>query len=142
MSEHYRRAEELSKILARIDEVAPGDLSPDVLAPLDQFHSGGLAATRDLSRLAAIKLGEAVLDVGCGVGGPARVLAAEHGARVRAVDLAPAFIAIARALSQKSGISVGFEAAPVSRMENFVSAFQRTTFVVSFSQSRDNWCFF
>ena len=111
MSEHYRRAEELSKILARIDEVAPGDLSPDVLAPLDQFHSGGLAATRDLSRLAAIKLGEAVLDVGCGVGGPARVLAAEHGARVRAVDLAPAFIAIARALSQKSGISVGFEAA-------------------------------
>jgi SAM-dependent methyltransferase len=111
MSDHYRRAEGLAKILARIDETSPGDLSPDVLAPLDQFHSGGLAATRDLANLAAIKPGEAVLDVGCGVGGPARVLAAEHGARVRAVDLSPAYVEIGRALSKKSGIAVIFEAA-------------------------------
>src|SRR5437764_14297075 len=104
MSEHYRRAEELSKILARIDEVAPGDLSPDVLAPLDQFHSGGLAATRDLSRLAAIRPGEAALDVGCGVGGPARVLAAEHGTRARAVDLSLALSAVLMALPLKTGI--------------------------------------
>src|SRR6266404_1856917 len=78
---------------------------------LGSSPGGGLPATRELANLAAIRPGETVLDVGCGVGGPARVLAAEHGARVRAVDLAPAFIAIARALSQKSGISVGFEAA-------------------------------
>ena len=53
MSEHYRRAESLAGILAKIDEVS-GDLSPDTLAPLDQFHSGGLGATRELARLAKI----------------------------------------------------------------------------------------
>jgi MPBQ/MSBQ methyltransferase len=110
MSEHYRRAESLENILARIDALS-GDLSPDSLAPLDQFHSGGLAASRELARLAAIKPGELVLDVGCGVGGPARLLAAEHGARVRAIDLSADFIAIARALSKKSGIAVEFETA-------------------------------
>jgi MPBQ/MSBQ methyltransferase len=110
MSEHYRRAESLENILAKIDALS-GDLSPDSLAPLDQFHSGGLAASRELARLAAIKPGETVLDVGCGVGGPARLLAAEHGARVRAIDLSAIFIAIARALSKKSGIAVEFEAA-------------------------------
>src|SRR4029077_6122861 len=110
MSEHYRRAESLEKILAKIDALS-GDLSPDALAPIDQFHSGGLAASRELARLAAIKPGESVLDVGCGVGGPARLLAAEHGARVRAIDLSADFIAIARALSKKSGIAVEFEAA-------------------------------
>src|SRR5262249_61444144 len=108
MSEHYRRAESLDRILAKIDEVS-GDLSPDALAPVDQFHSGGLAATRELARLAAIKPGELVLDVGCGAGGPARLLAAEHGARVRAIDLSPEFIAIAKALSKKSNIAVEFE---------------------------------
>jgi SAM-dependent methyltransferase len=111
MSEHYGRAEALPRILARIDEISPGDLSPDILAPLDQFHSGGLPATRELANLAAIKPGEAVLDVGCGVGGPARVLAAEHGARVRAVDLSPAYVEIGRALSKKSGIAVTFDTA-------------------------------
>jgi SAM-dependent methyltransferase len=111
MSDHYSRAEALPKILARIDEISAGDLSPDVLAPLDQFHSGGLAATRDLANLAAIRPGETVLDVGCGVGGPARVLAAEHGARVRAVDLSPAYVEIGRALSKKSGIAVTFQTA-------------------------------
>ena len=43
MSEHYRRAKAWRTILAKIDALS-GDLSPDALAPLDQFHSGGLAA--------------------------------------------------------------------------------------------------
>ncbi len=110
MSEQYRRAESLDTILAKID-AASGDLSPDGLAPIDQFHSGGLAATRELARLASIRPGELLLDVGCGVGGPSRLLAAEQGARVRGVDLSPDFIAIARALSKKSGIAAEFEVA-------------------------------
>jgi len=111
MNDHYGRAEGLAQILARIETVSPGNLSPEILAPLDQFHSGGLAATRDLANLAAIKPGEAVLDVGCGVGGPARILAQEHGAHVSAIDLSPTFVEIGRALSQKSGIAVSFETA-------------------------------
>src|SRR4029077_1009323 len=110
MSEHYRRGQSLESILAKIDALS-GDLSPDALAPLDQFHSGGLAASRELARLASIKPGEQILDAGCGIGGPARLLAAEHGARVRGIDLSGDFIAIARALSKKSGIAVEFEEA-------------------------------
>ena len=114
MSDHYGRAAGLTQILARIDEISPRTISPETLsaetlAPLDQFHSGGLAATRELASLAAIKSGEAVLDVGCGVGGPARVLAREHGARVSAVDLSPGYVEIGRALSMKSGIPVIFK---------------------------------
>jgi len=111
MSDHYGRAEGLAQILARIDDASPRNLSPEVLAPLDQFHSGGLAATRELATLAAIKPGEAVLDVGCGVGGPARVLVREHGAHVSAVDLSPDYVEIGRELSKKSGIPVAFETA-------------------------------
>ena len=111
MSDHYGRAERLDRILARIDALSPQNLSPEALAPLDQFHSGGLVATRDLASLAAIKPGEAVLDVGCGVGGPARLLAQERGAQVSAIDLSPTYVAIGRALSQKSGIAVAFETA-------------------------------
>ena len=110
MNEQYRRAVSLATILGKIDAVS-GDLSPDGLAPIDQFHSGGLGATRELARLAAIKPGELLLDVGCGVGGPARLLAAEQGAKVRGIDLSADFIAIARALSKKSGIAVEFEVA-------------------------------
>ncbi len=106
MSDHYRRSADLAEILSRID-----DVSTEGLAPLDQFHSGGLAATRDLARFGEIKSGERVLDVGCGVGGPARLLAREHGARVTGVDLSPDYIAIARALSQKSGVAVDFQTA-------------------------------
>jgi SAM-dependent methyltransferase len=115
MSEHYRRGEGLEAILAKIDALS-GDLSPDSLAPLDQFHGGGLAATRELARMAAIKPGEQILDAGCGIGGPARLLAAEHGARVRGIDLSGDFIAIARALSKKSGIAVEFEQADALKL--------------------------
>lgn len=111
MTDHYGRAAGLAEILARIDEISPGALSPEALAPLDQFHSGGLAATRKLADLAAIRPGESVLDVGCGVGGPARVLVREHGARVHAVDLSPGYVEIGRELSKKSGIPVAFQIA-------------------------------
>src|ERR687891_2802999 len=52
-------------------------LSIDDLAPTDQFHGGGKAATVRLARLAGLSPGTRVLDVGGGLGGPARTLAVE-----------------------------------------------------------------
>src|SRR5262249_44754047 len=46
----------------------------DDLAPLDQFHTGGRQATKDLADRADVHAGQAVLDVGGGIGGPARTL--------------------------------------------------------------------
>src|SRR5437660_335025 len=57
-------------------------LTIDDLAPADQFHGGGKGATERLARLAALKPGTRVLDVGGGLGGPARTLAGQFGCRV------------------------------------------------------------
>ncbi|AMN40123.1 class I SAM-dependent methyltransferase [Rhodoplanes sp. Z2-YC6860] len=88
-------------------------LTPEQLSALDQFHSRGLAATAELVKLARITADMAVLDVGCGIGGPARFLAATCGCRVTGVDLSEPFVEAARYLTERTGHSerVSFETA-------------------------------
>ena len=62
-------------------------LSIDDLAPRDQFHGGGKGATVRLARLAGLTPEMRVLDVGGGLGGPARTLAVEFGCYVTVIDL-------------------------------------------------------
>jgi ubiquinone/menaquinone biosynthesis C-methylase UbiE len=83
------------------------------LAALDQFHTRGLAATEDIAGLAGVGADTSVLDVGSGLGGPARFLAATYGCRVTGVDLSEAFVDAARYLTQRTGQQgqVSFEAA-------------------------------
>ncbi|MBW1847524.1 MAG: methyltransferase domain-containing protein [Deltaproteobacteria bacterium] len=50
-------------------------LSIDDLAPMEEFHIGGRKATHHLASLSGLSNGMRVLDIGCGVGGPARALA-------------------------------------------------------------------
>ena len=40
-----------------------------------------------------------VLDVGCGIGGPARYFAAEHGCKVTGIDLTEEFVQVAKSLT-------------------------------------------
>jgi sarcosine/dimethylglycine N-methyltransferase len=75
------------------------------LAPLDEFHTRGLAATRDLARALGPRAGDTVLDVGSGLGGPARLLAAEYGCEVTGVDLTPEFVEVANRLTERSGLT-------------------------------------
>src|SRR5262249_28160646 len=70
---------------------------------LDQFHTRGLAATAELAKLAGITADMSVLDVGSGVGGPARFLAATYGCRVTGVDLSESFVDAARYLTERTG---------------------------------------
>jgi sarcosine/dimethylglycine N-methyltransferase len=88
-------------------------LMPQQLAALDQFHTRGLAATAELAKLAGITADMSVLDVGSGVGGPARFLAATYGCRVTGVDLSEPFVDAARYLTERTGQSgqVSFETA-------------------------------
>ena len=80
-------------------------LTVDDLAPADQFHGGGKAATERLARLADLKPDMRVLDVGGGLGGPARTLAAQFGCRVTVVDLTESYVRTATALTARLGLA-------------------------------------
>jgi MPBQ/MSBQ methyltransferase len=83
----------------------PQALEVDDLAPLDEFHALGRAATLALADLAGVGPGQSVLDVGAGIGGPARVLAAHYGAQVTALDATPRFCRAAEMLTRGTGLS-------------------------------------
>ena len=103
--EHYRATGLTERLKTALRALGPEDqlLTPLQLAALDQFHTCGLAATAELARLTGITAGMAVLDVGSGVGGPARFVAATHGCRVTGVDLSAPFVEAARYLTERTG---------------------------------------
>lgn len=76
-------------------------LTIDDLAPADQFHSGGKLSTVRLARLAGLRPGMRVLDVGGGLGGPARTLAAEFGCQVTVVDPTESYVRTGEALTAR-----------------------------------------
>jgi len=104
---HYRAVGLLDRIVAGLREAGkdPGAPTIDDLAPADEFHSAGRAATKDLAALAALKPGTRVLDVGSGLGGPARFLAATYSCDVTGIDLTPEFCAVATELSRLTRLS-------------------------------------
>jgi SAM-dependent methyltransferase len=83
----------------------PAALEIDDLARLDEFHALGRAATVALAELAGVRPGDRVLDVGAGIGGPARFLAARHGAHVTALDATPRFCRAAELLTRGAGLA-------------------------------------
>jgi len=80
-------------------------LTVDDLAPADHFHSGGRSATERLARLAQLQPGMRVLDVGGGLGGPARTLAAKFGCRVTLVDLTESYVRAGATLTARLGLA-------------------------------------
>ncbi len=75
------------------------------LIPVSELHNRGKQATVDLARLADIKPEHHILDVGCGIGGPARTLASEFGCRVTGVDISSEFCTTAKSLNELVGLS-------------------------------------
>ncbi len=79
-------------------------IDPDDLAGLDEFHGLGRAATLVLADLAAIPAGARVLDIGAGIGGPARTIARQCEAQLTALDPTARFCALAEELNRRSGL--------------------------------------
>ncbi|MGX5801417.1 class I SAM-dependent methyltransferase [Bradyrhizobium sp. Arg314] len=103
--DHYRATGLSERLKTALTVFGPEEkrLMPEQLATLDQFHTRGLAATAELASLAAITADMSVLDVGSGVGGPARFLAATYDCEVTGVDLSEPFVEAARYLTARTG---------------------------------------
>ena len=105
--EHYNAIGLTNRIKSALAAIAPEDqaLTFAQLAPLDQFHTRGILATAELATAAGLDPSTRVLDVGCGIGGPARYLAATFGCNVTGVDLSPEFIEAATYLTARCRLS-------------------------------------
>jgi SAM-dependent methyltransferase len=79
------------------------------LAALDEFHAGGREATQELAAQMELRAGLHLLDVGSGIGGPARYFAAEHGCKVTGVDLTEEFVSVARSLTRRTKLDHAVE---------------------------------
>jgi sarcosine/dimethylglycine N-methyltransferase len=112
---HYRATGLTGRLKAALAAFGPEErrLTPQQLAALDQFHTRGLAATAELAELAGVGRDMSVLDVGSGLGGPARFLAATYRCQVTGDDLSEPFVDAARHLTERTGQSgqVSFETA-------------------------------
>ena len=106
VEDHYTSQDLGAAILAALRGLGKDidHLTPDDLAPVDEFHGGQRPATIRLADLVGFNGGERVLDVGSGLGGPSRFLAWRYGARVSGVDLTAEFVDVARMLTQRTGL--------------------------------------
>lgn len=104
---HYDRHDLTERLKAALTAAGLDgkELTPADLAPLDQFHSRGLAATAEMATKLALTPDAAVLDLGAGLGGPSRYLAASSGAHVTGIDLSPSYVEAATFLASRAGLS-------------------------------------
>ena len=82
-----------------------GRLSAADLITFDELHVMGRQATVELGRRAGLTDAMRLLDIGSGLGGSARTLAAEFGCHMTGVDLSAEFVEAARVLSEQVGLA-------------------------------------
>ena len=80
-------------------------LTVDDFSGIDQLHAGGVASTLHLIDVLDLGPSSRVLDVGSGIGGPARVTASRTGCHVTGIDLSPDFVETARSLTARVGLA-------------------------------------
>lgn len=107
VAQHYAKADLTERVLEVL--AAEGAdleaLTLDDLGAVDEMHVRGRQATAELAERAGFTEGMAVLDVGAGMGGPSRHLAARYGCRVTGIDLTEDLCAAANELARRVGLS-------------------------------------
>ncbi len=98
---HWAQGDVYALIAAALQKAGKSldSLTVEDLAPVDHFHARGFPATIDLGDRLPIKDGDHVLDIGCGLGGPARYFAKRFNSRVTGVDITGPFIDAANNLT-------------------------------------------
>jgi len=103
---HYSRGELLEDIRAGVSQLgtSPDTVSVEDLAPVDEFHIGGRAATETFLGQLEIAPHDHVLDVGCGIGGASRFAAQRYGCRVTGIDLTDDYVRTGEVLCEWVGL--------------------------------------
>lgn len=103
---HYGGTEPLAAILAALRTAGrdPEHPTPEDLAPIDEFHVRGREATAELGQGLGLAPGRTVLDIGSGLGGPSRHLAAAHGCHITGIDLTAGYVRAAEGLAARTGL--------------------------------------
>jgi SAM-dependent methyltransferase len=107
LNSHYGTRDLTSRIWAALEKagIDLNELTIDSLGPMEDLHIAGRMATLELGRLCEVNPQMHALDVGCGIGGPARALAHHFGCRVTGIDLTEEFCLAAEAITEKIGLS-------------------------------------
>ena len=107
VNEHYSSDGLLDRILttARETGIALDEACSDDFSPVSEFHIGGRKATIQLADMAQLSAQDKVLDIGSGLGGPARTLVEEFAVRVEGIDLTHEFCSVANELTRITGLS-------------------------------------
>ena len=106
ISDHYTSGTLLERLEAHLkdDGVDPARPTLEDLAPYDHFHGRGLEATKDMADHLPVAGSDRILDIGSGIGGPARYMARRFDCRVAGVDLTAEFCEVARLLTVRLGL--------------------------------------
>lgn len=112
IQQHYTTPRLDDHILAALEKAGKDitRLTPEDLAPVDEFHIRGREATLELANAVGLDATQSVLDVGSGLGGTSRCLAERFGCRVLGIDLTDEYCRVAEELTKRTGLSdrVGF----------------------------------
>jgi len=127
IAEHWGKGDVYGLILAALRKAGKDldALTLEDLAPIDHYHARGFPATVELADRLTIMPDDHILDIGCGLGGPARYLAARFRCKVSGIDITPAFVDTARKLTALVGMvsQVTFEQGDGQRLPYQAGAF-------------------
>jgi SAM-dependent methyltransferase len=107
IADHWAGRDVYGPIVAALERASKSldSLTVEDLAPVDHFHARGFPATIDLADRLPVKPGDQVLDIGCGIGGPARYFARRFGCKVNGIDITGPFVEAANKLTALLGMS-------------------------------------
>ena len=107
VAQHYGNDGIVSRITSALEEAGfdINELEPDVFAGADEFHIGGRKGSEFVADALDIQPGQLVLDIGSGIGGPARYIANTLGVKVEGIDLTPEFVEAASEITEMVGMT-------------------------------------
>ena len=100
----YHQVERVFNELSALGLGDDDELDVSQLSAFDQYHYFGTEAVDNGANTLGLQAGMSVLDVGSGIGGPARHLADRVGCRVTALELQPDLNETARVLTRRCGL--------------------------------------